>query len=323
MKRGAMSDFDAENESVETSAPIALVDSANIEPLIHTVRGQQVMLDTDLARLYEVETKNLNRAAARNADRFPEDFRFQLTKEEDESLRCQIGTSKTVEGRGGRRYLPYAYTEQGIAMLSGVLRSEAAVQTSISIMRAFVAMRHFLAENAALLERLRGIESSQAAFQQSTDERFDQVFRLLEGEIEKPQRIFFAGQMFDAFSLLTDLVSRAEREIVLVDGYVDVRTLNILAKKREGVAVAVYTSGNRLTRDDVDVFNAQYPSLTVLRTKAFHDRFLILDGETAYHIGASLKDAGKKCFGIDLIQDEGLTKMLIEKLRVLDEQSAT
>lgn len=323
MKRGAMSDFDAENETVETSAPIALVDSANIEPLIHTVRGQQVMLDTDLARLYEVETKNLNRAAARNADRFPEDFRFQLTKEEDESLRCQIGTSKTVEGRGGRRYLPYAYTEQGIAMLSGVLRSEAAVQTSISIMRAFVAMRHFLAENAALLERLRGIESSQAAFQQSTDERFDQVFRLLEGEIEKPQRIFFAGQMFDAFSLLTDLVGRAEREIVLVDGYVDVRTLNILAKKREGVAVAVYSSGNRLTRDDVDVFNAQYPSLTVLRTRAFHDRFLILDGETAYHIGASLKDAGKKCFGIDLIQDEGLTKMLIEKLRVLDEQSAT
>lgn len=323
MKRGAMSDFDAENESVETSAPIALVDSANIEPLIHTVRGQQVMLDTDLARLYEVETKNLNRAAARNADRFPEDFRFQLTKEEDESLRCQIGTSKTVEGRGGRRYLPYAYTEQGIAMLSGVLRSEAAVQTSISIMRAFVAMRHFLAENAALLERLRGIESSQAAFQQSTDERFDQVFRLLEGEIEKPQRIFFAGQMFDAFSLLTDLVGRAEREIVLVDGYVDVRTLNILAKKREGVAVAVYTSGTRLTQDDVDVFNAQYPPLTVLRTKAFHDRFLILDGETAYHIGASLKDAGKKCFGIDLIQDEGLTKMLIEKLRVLDEQAAT
>lgn len=323
MKRGAMSDFDAENESVETSAPIALVDSANIEPLIHTVRGQQVMLDTDLARLYEVETKNLNRAAARNADRFPEDFRFQLTKEEDASLRCQIGTSKTVEGRGGRRYLPYAYTEQGIAMLSGVLRSEVAVQTSISIMRAFVAMRHFLAENAALLERLRGIESSQAAFQQSTDERFDQVFRLLEGEIEKPQRIFFAGQMFDAFSLLTDLVGRAEREIILVDGYVDIRTLNILAKKREGVAVAVYTSGNRLTQDDVGVFNAQYPSLAVLRTRAFHDRFLILDGETAYHIGASLKDAGKKCFGIDLIQDEGLTKMLIEKLRVLDEQSAT
>lgn len=314
-----MSDFDAGNESIETSAPIALVDSANIEPLIHTVRGQQIMLDTDLARLYEVETKNLNRAAARNADRFPEDFRFQLTKEEDESLRCQIGTSKTVEGRGGRRYLPYAYTEQGIAMLSGVLRSEVAVQTSISIMRAFVAMRHLLAENATLFERLRGVELSQAAFQQSTDERFNQVFRLLEGEVEKPQRIFFAGQMFDAFSLLTDLVGRAEREISLVDCYADVHTLNILAKKRKSVAVTVYTSGNRLTQGDVDVFNEQYPQLTVRHTRTFHDRFLILDSATAYHIGASLKDAGKKCFGIGLIQDEELTKMLIEKLKLLDE----
>ena len=180
-------------------------------------------------------------------------------------------------------------------------------------------MRHFLAENAALLERLRSIESSQAAFQRSTDEHFDQVFRLLEEEVEKPQRIFFAGQMFDAFSLLADLVDRAEREIVLVDGYVDVRILNILAKKREGVAVTVYTSGNRLTQDDVDVFNAQYPPLTVLHTRAFHDRFLILDGKTAYHIGASLKDAGKKCFGIDLIQDRGLTETLVERLGLLDE----
>ena len=186
-------------------------------------------------------------------------------------------------------------------------------------MRAFVAMRHLLAENATLFERLRGVELSQAAFQQSTDERFNQVFRLLEGEVEKPQRIFFAGQMFDAFSLLTDLVDRAEREISLVDGYADVHTLNILAKKRKGVAVTVYTSGNRLTQGDVDVFNAQYPQLTVRRTRTFHDRFLILDSATAYHIGASLKDAGKKCFGIDLIQDEGLTKMLIEKLKLLDE----
>lgn len=166
-----MSDSDAESKTAGSSAQIAPTDAANIEPLIHTVRGQQVMLDRDLAWLYEVETKNLNRAASRNADRFPADFRFQLTKEEDEALRCQIGTSNAGEGRGGRRYLPYAYTEQGIAMLSGVLRSEVAVQTSISIMRAFVAMRRFLAENAALLERLHGIEASQAALQRSTDER--------------------------------------------------------------------------------------------------------------------------------------------------------
>lgn len=310
-----MSDYDAGSGSVKPSTQTLPTDSAGIEPLIHMVRGQQVMLDSDLARLYEVETKSLNRAASRNADRFPTDFRFQLTKEEDESLRCQTGTSKADGGRGGRRYLPYAYTEQGIAMLSGVLRSEVAVQTSISIMRAFVAMRHLLAENATLLERLRGVESSQLAFQRSTDERFDRVFRLLEGTVEKPHRIFFAGQMFDAYSLLTDLVGRAECEIVLVDGYVDVHTLNILAKKREGVVVTVYTSVSRLTREDVDVFNAQYPQLTVCRTRAFHDRFLILDGEVAYHIGASLKDAGKKCFGIDLIQDEGLVGLLLGELR--------
>ncbi len=315
-----MSDSTNETVAIEAGKARDHAPSAEIRPLIHTLRDEQVILDSDLARLYGVETKVFNQAVKRNARRFPERFRFRLTEEEFDRLRSQ---SVTSNGHGGRRYLPYAFTEQGVAMLSAVLRSDTAIEVSIRIIDEFVAMRHFLAENAALLERLRGIESSQAAFQQSTDERFDQVFRLLEGEIEKPQRIFFAGQMFDAFSLLTDLVSRAEREIVLVDGYVDVRTLNILAKKREGVAVAVYTSGNRLTRDDVDVFNAQYPSLTVLRTKAFHDRFLILDGETAYHIGASLKDAGKKCFGIDLIQDEGLTKMLIEKLGVLDEQSAT
>lgn len=311
-----MSDSTNETGAIEADKMRDYAPSAEIRPLIHTLRGEQVMLDSDLARLYGVETKVFNQAVKRNARRFPERFRFRLTEEEFGRLRSQ---SVTSSAHGGRRYLPYAFTEQGVAMLSAVLRSDTAIEVSIRIIDEFVAMRHFLAENAALLERLRGIESSQAALQRSTDERFDQVFRLLEGEIEKPQRIFFAGQMFDAFSLLADLVGRAKREIVLVDGYVDVRTLNVLAKKREGVAVTIYTSGSRLTPDDVGVFNAQYPPLTVLRTRAFHDRFLILDGETAYHIGASLKDAGKKCFGIDLIQDEELTKMLVEKLELLDE----
>lgn len=302
------------------AAPIG-VGVKEIGPLIHCVRGEQVMLDSDLARLYEVETKNLNRAASRNSARFPSDFRFRLTKEEDESLRFQIGTSKHEDGRGGRRYLPYAYTEQGIAMLSGVLRSDVAVQTSISIMRAFVAMRHLLADNAALLGRLRDVEAGQEVLRKSTDERFERVFRLLEGEREQPQRIFFAGQMFDAFSLLADLIGRAEREIDLVDGYVGVGTLNLLAKKREGVEVRVYTQGNHLTQDDVDVFNSQYPKLSVRKIKGFHDRFLILDGVTAYHIGASLKDAGRKCFGIDAIGDEGLVRALIEKLTAAEEDA--
>lgn len=311
-----MGDSASETVAIEAGEMRDCAASAEIRPLIHTLRGEQVILDSDLARLYGVETKVFNQAVKRNVRRFPERFRFRLTEEEFDRLRSQ---SVTSSGHGGRRCLPYAFTEQGGAMLSAVLRSDTAIEVSIRIIDEFVAMRHFLAENAALLERLRSIESSQAAFQRSTDEHFDQVFRLLEEEVEKPQRIFFAGQMFDAFSLLADLVDRAEREIVLVDGYVDVRILNILAKKREGVAVTVYTSGNRLTQDDVDVFNAQYPPLTVLHTRAFHDRFLILDGKTAYHIGASLKDAGKKCFGIDLIQDRGLTETLVERLGLLDE----
>ncbi|MEQ3361859.1 ORF6N domain-containing protein [Raoultibacter massiliensis] len=292
---------------IETLPPM----QANIEPLIHTIRGKQVIIDSDLAVLYGVETKVFNQAVKRNERRFPDHFRFRLTDEEYTSLRSQSVTSKE---RGGRRYLPYAFTEQGVAMLSAVLRSDTAIDTSIRIMDAFVAMRNLLAENAVLLERLRDIETEQAIFQKSTDERFDKVFRLLEGESEPAQRIFFEGQLFDAFSLLTDLVSRAEQNIVLIDGYVDVHTLNILAKKREGVIATIYTSGNRLTQGDIEVFNAQYPSLEVHRTKAFHDRFLVLDESIAYHIGASLKDAGRKCFAINLVRDEMLVSELIGRL---------
>lgn len=306
-----MNETASEKSPAETSAEALLSKAADIEPMIHTIRGRQVMLDSDLSELYGVETKVFNQAVKRNERRFPDRFRFRLTDEEYSALRSQSVTSKE---RGGRRYLPYAFTEQGVAMLSAVLRSDAAIDTSIRIMDAFVAMRHFLAENATLLERLRDVEASQAVLRKSTDERFEKVFRLLEGDREPAQRIFFEGQLFDAFSLLSDLVGRAEREIVLVDGYVDVRTLNILAKKREGVAATVYTSGNRLTQGDIDVFNAQYPPLEVRRTKTFHDRFLVLDGSTAYHIGASLKDAGRKCFAINLVQDEKLVVELVGKL---------
>ena len=306
-----MNEFAPDKIPVKTNVETRPAKLADIESLIHTIRGKQVMIDSDLAMLYGVETKVFNQAVKRNEKRFPDHFRFRLTDEEYASLRSQSVTSKE---RGGRRYLPYAFTEQGVAMLSAVLRSDTAIDTSIRIMDAFVAMRHFLTENAVLFERLRDVETNQIILQKSTDERFEKVFRLLEGKIEKPQRIFFAGQMFDAFSLLTDLVCRAEREIILIDGYVDVRTLNILAKKSEGVTVTIYTSGNKLTQNDIDVFNAQYPQLVVRHTKAFHDRFLVLDKSTAYHIGASLKDAGKKCFAINLVQDNKLVSELIDRL---------
>ena len=290
-------------------------DTKDVKSLIHVIRGNQVMLDSDLAMLYQVETKVFNQSVTRNIERFPENFRFQLTKEEYDALRSQNATSN---GRGGRRYLPFAFTEQGIAMLSGVLRSDVAVQVSIRIMNTFVEMRHFIANNALLFEKVSDIELTQLEYQKSTDERFDKVFRYIEDHAESEQKVFFDGQIYDAFSLITSIVKKAQKEIVLIDGYVDVDTMNILAKKNTGVDVKIYTYASaQLTNRDVTTFNAQYPTLTVKKTQVFHDRFIILDGKTAYHVGASIKDAGKKCFGISLIDDPGVVSDLLNRLKTV------
>ncbi|MDY6325036.1 MAG: ORF6N domain-containing protein [Catonella sp.] len=291
------------------------VDTKDVKSLIHVIRGKQIMLDSDLAMLYQVETGALNRSVKRNINRFPEDFCFQLT--EEEFLRCQNGISKEkTEGRGGRRYMPYAFTEQGISMLSAVLKSDVAVNVSIGIMRAFVEMRHFISNNALLFEKVSDIELKQLEYQKSTDERFDKVFRYIEDHAESEQKIFFDGQIYDAFSLITSIIKKAQKEIILIDGYVDVDTLNILAKKNAGVDVKIYTFASaQLTNRDAANFNAQYPTLTVFKTQVFHDRFIILDGKTAYHIGSSIKDAGKKCFGISLIDDPGIVADLLNRLK--------
>ena len=291
------------------------VDTKDVKSLIHVIRGKQIMLDSDLAMLYQVETGALNRSVKRNINRFPEDFCFQLT--EEEFLRCQNGISKEkTEGRGGRRYMPYAFTEQGISMLSAVLKSDVAVNVSIGIMRAFVEMRHFISNNALLFEKVSDIELKQLEYQKSTDERFDKVFQYIEDHAESEQKIFFDGQIYDAFSLITSIIKKAQKEIILIDGYVDVDTLNILAKKNAGVDVKIYTFASaQLTNRDAANFNAQYPTLTVMKTQVFHDRFIILDGKTAYHIGSSIKDAGKKCFGISLIDDPGVVADLLNRLK--------
>lgn len=304
----------ANKEQEQTTDMFPVVSEAkSIKNLIYFVRGQQVMLDSDLAMLYQVETKAFNQAVSRNIERFPENFRFQLTKEEFEALRSQIVTSK---GRGGRRYRPYMFTEQGIAMLSGVLRSDVAVQVSISIMNTFVEMRRFFANNTLLFEKVSDIELKQLEYQKSTDERFDKVFQYIEDHAESEQKIFFDGQIYDAFSLITSIIQKAQKEIVLIDGYVDVDTLNILAKKNSSVDVKIYTYASaRLTNRDADNFNAQYPTVTVKKTQVFHDRFIILDGKIAYHIDASIKDAGKKCFGISLIDDPGVVAELMSRLK--------
>jgi len=293
----------------------AAVINADIRSLVYVIRGQQVILDSDLAALYQVETKNFNKAVGRNIERFPEDFRFQLTKEEFDDLRFQIGTSNN---RGGRRYLPYAFTEQGISMLASVLHSDVAVQASIKIMRAFAEMRRFISNNALLFEQISSIELKQLEYQKSTNERFDRVFQYINNHAESEQKIFFDGQIYDAFSLLVSIIQKASKEIILIDGYVDVDTLDLLAKKKSGVNVRCYTFPNTtLSKQDISKFNAQYATLTVKKTSVFHDRFLLLDGKTSYHIGASLKDAGKKCFGISLLTDPDMVKELLNRLKTV------
>lgn len=313
---------------VKSDTEVNIVETVQfkIEKLIYVIRGKQVMTDSDLAMLYQVETSALNRAVKRNIKRFPEDFHFQLTEEEYDFLRCQIGISKTdienkVDGRGGRRYLPYVFTEQGISMLASVLHSEVAINVSIGIMRAFVEMRRFIASNSLLFECISSVELKQLEYQKQTDEKLEQIFEYISEHEESSQKVFFDGQIYDAFSLIVSLIQKAEKEITLIDGYVDVGTLNLLSKKKSDVAVTIYTQKQtKLTKADVKNFNAQYPTLKIKYTKVFHDRFLILDRTTAYHVGASLKDAGKKCFGINLIQDAGIIKDILQRLELETEE---
>lgn len=310
---------DSKNEKTNTEWVSGPIENKRIGSLVYIIRGKQDMVDSDLAMLYQVETKNLNKAASRNTDRSPEDFRFKLTKEEFDGLKFQSGTSNEGQGsRGGRRYYPYVYTEQGISMLASVLHSKVAVQVSINIMRTFVEMRRFIANNALLFEKVSDIELKQLEYQKSTDEKFNKVFRYIEDHAESEQKVFFDGQIYDAFSLITSIIQKAQKEIIIIDGYVDIDTLNILAKKNVSVDVKIYTYASaRLTNTDVANFNAQYPTLTVKKTQVFHDRFIILDGKTAYHIGASIKDAGKKCFGISLLEDSVIVINLLNRLRTV------
>lgn len=299
-------------ENTLTNA-VEIISEDTIKSLIYVVRGKQVMLDSDLAMMYQVETKRLNENVKRNIKRFPESYCFQLTKEEYENLRSQIATTK---GSEKRRYLPYVFTEQGIAMLSAVLRSDIAIQVSIRIMDTFVEMRKFLANNSLVLNRLNEIEIRQLGYQKEADEKFEKIFNYISDHEEDNQKIFFEGQIYDAFSLIVNLIQKAKKNIKLVDGYVDINTLNILSKKKNKVSVTVYTHPNtHLTNMDINNFNAQYYGVTLKYTTAFHDRFLILDDTVVYHIGASIKDAGKRCFGLTKIQDNDIKKELLSKLK--------
>ncbi|MDY5964530.1 MAG: ORF6N domain-containing protein [Peptostreptococcus porci] len=289
---------------------IVIAQNREIQNMIYTIRGKQVMVDSDLAELYQVTTGRLNEQVKRNLNRFPSRFMFQLTDDEYESLISQNAISK--KGRGGRRTSPYVFTEQGITMLSTVLKSDIAVDVSIKIMDAFVEMRNFLLSNREMFARLDRVEFKQL----ETDKKLEEVFNYIGANTEVKQNIFFDGQIYDAFSFIVRLVKKANKEIILIDNYVDINTLNILCKKNQGVDVVIATAGKgSLSAKDIAKFNAQYPKLSVKTTTDFHDRFLIIDKAEVYHIGASIKDAGKKSFGITKIEDKDLIQSLVNKVR--------
>ena len=257
--------------------------------------------------LYGVETKVLNQAVKRNISRFPDDFMFQLTSEE--CSRSQIVTLNIKRGQN-IKYLPYAFTENGIAMLSSVLRSPTAIEANIRIMRAFTSMRHFLASNAQVFQRLSNIEYHQI----ETDKRIDEVFKRIDAQTPPQQGIFFDGQVFDAYRFVSDLIKKAKQSIVLIDNYVDDSVLSLLDKRESNVSAKIYTQNiSSQLKLDINKHNSQYPVIEVNQFNKAHDRFLLIDDEI-YHIGASIKDLGKKWFAFTLMRDI-TAKELIKKIK--------
>ncbi|MBR2354800.1 MAG: ORF6N domain-containing protein [Kiritimatiellae bacterium] len=305
-----------------------MADADAIRARILTIRGAQVMLDRDLAELYGVPTKALNQAVKRNIERFPERFMFQLTKDEVSDLRSQIvtlnvGTSLrsqivTLNKRQGQhlKYMPYAFTEQGIAMLSAVLKSATAVAVSIRIMDVFVAMRRALATLAPLLSRIEATERRQLRqedAQARNEERFRLILDAMQDKKFPPQKVFYDGQIYDAFEQMKRFVRMARRELIIIDPYFADCVLPLVAQKRQGVSVLVVrNSRSRLLHGvDVDRFNAQYGgSLTVKVSDRFHDRFLIIDGATLIHVGASLNHLGRKCFAFSSLDKSNIPDIL-------------
>lgn len=287
------------------------LDIKEIKSLIYTIREKQVMLDSDVADMYHCETKYVNRVVKRNFERFPEDFCFRLNENEFQSLRCQFVTaSKVLENKfRNKKYLPYAFTEQGIAMLSALLKSDVAISVSVNIMKAFVEMRKFLMLNGQVFERLTNIEYKLLEH----DKKFDKIFNTLQLEENIKQRIFFNGQIYDSYSLIIDIIKKANSKILIIDNYVDDSVLKMLAKKRANVEAIILTSNkSNIQSIDIQKFNKEYPILKVAETNKFHDRFIAIDNKEMYHLGASIKDLGKKCFGINEIIDVNLIKKIIE-----------
>ena len=318
-------------EKRDNSVPNPLVESG-IGKMIQVIRGKQVLLDRDLATLYGVETKRINEQVKRNIERFPKDFCFQLDATEHKFLRSQIATTKT-ETRGGRQYFPYAFTEQGVAMLSSVLKSETAIKVNIAIMRAFVQLRHLMMGNGGLINRLSNVEAKDLEQDSRLtghdkhlldhDRKFDELFEAMDRGELKTKGLFYNNQEFDAYVFVCDLIRQAKKRIVLVDRYVTEKTLTMMLKREKGVSVTIYTyDKSKVLEMDLATYNEQYPDspMQVLPSYGMHDRFLFID-DTAYHFGASLKDLGKNTFFFTQ-EDFTLDEVLKESQKIQAEKES-
>ena len=314
-----MTKNEEKKQIVETNP---LVESG-VGKMIQVIRGKQVLLDRDLATLYEVETKYINRAVKRNPERFPDEFYFELTKEE--SLRCQNGTLEVGRGKYSK-YSTYAFTEQGVAMLSAVLHSERAIRVSIDIMKAFVAMRHYIMLNGGFINRISNIEVKdleQDARLLEHDHKINTLFEAMDREELKSKGLFYNNQEFDAYVFVCALIRQAKKRIVLVDRYVDEKTLAMMLKREQGVSVTIYTyDKSKALEVDLATYNEQYPDspMQVLPSYGMHDRFLFID-DTAYHFGASLKDLGKNTFFFTQ-EDFTLDEVLKESQKIQEEKES-
>ncbi len=283
-----------------------VLSTESIKSRIYTLRNQQVMLDFDLAELYSVTTSRLNEQVKRNIMRFPEEFMFQLTKDEFENLKSQFAISSW----GGRRKLPSAFTEQGVAMLSGVLKSDIAVKVSIQIMNAFVAMRRFITSNALVFQRLDKVDLKLLEH----NKKFDEVFDAIQSKNIKPEKgIFFEGQFFDAYKFVSDLVKNANTSVILIDNYIDDSVFTLFSERNKNVQVKIYTKNiSDKLQLGLTKYNLQYPTIEIKEFKHSHDRFLIIDHKDVYHFGASLKDLGKSWFAFSKFNKEAIK--LLDKL---------
>ena len=285
----------------------------NIKDMIYIIRGKEVMLDSDLAKLYECKngTKTINQAVKRNIERFPNDFYFQLTSNEFFFFFSQLGTTNQ---NNMSRSLPFVFTEQGVAMLSAVLKTEIAANTSIRVMRAFVEMRKFIYSNKDMFQRVISIENNIELLtdkQKDNENKINELFNELHKE-EFKEQLFFDGQIYDAYSLLINIIRKAKSKIIIIDNYFDKTILDILVYKEDNVETVIYVKNMKI-KLDIDKFKLQYSNTTVKVIQNFHDRFIIIDDKILYHVGASLKDLGKKCFAINKM-DSIYIKDIINKL---------